>query len=231
MIFSETEDTSISYLVWYWYDHKTEYILLLKTHFHKRKPGHSSPVYTVHISMYVTGHNYDMHNDNSTANNFLSYPQDNYRVLQKTPDLTGENVLHWRSVFHTKSYIPEYSAVASQYNQRVEGYIIFCVITSDSSSWSIFTVWPQCIHRLTFQAVHHTNNITSALWPELILVSRQPACRWLYHKPCSWLLLLSNRPSFTFPATEYCCTIAGIKLYSLVTDTREQFDQSRHMKV
>ena len=48
--------------------------------------------------------------------------------------------------------------------------------------------------------VSHTR--LRAFGTELIPVSWQSACRWLSHKPGGRLLLLSTRPTVTFPAKE-----------------------------
>ena len=53
-----------------------------------------------------------------------------------------------------------------------------------------------------------------ALGPELILVYRQPACRWLFKSyPCGRLQLLSTRPAVAFWAKECHCPSTSNKLY------------------
>ena len=56
------------------------------------------------------------------------------------------------------------------------------------------------------------------LGPELIPAYKQSAHRWLCHPPSGRLPLLSASPAVTHPAAEHHCSLAGTKLYCLVTE-------------
>jgi len=57
-----------------------------------------------------------------------------------------------------------------------------------------------------------------ALGLELIQVYRQSACTPISHPPGGKLPLLPARPAVTFPAAEHHHSLAGTKLYCLVTE-------------
>ena len=85
----------------------------------------------------------------------------------------------------------------------------------------------RCGNRLVLVLKRNGNLIVNtplrALGTELIPVSWQSTSRWLCHKPCGRLPLLSTRPAVTFPAKEItplpltAWPVPATKLYCLVT--------------